>query len=105
MRNTAKLPPVRVERGLELRGYAQRETLRGERVAGLNALARLLDSAIMVPGTNLRLGLDAVLGVIPGIGDFLTGAFSLYFVHEAHRFGASKHLRPHAWQCRSRWFG
>ena len=72
--------------------YTQRETSRGERVARLDVLARLLDSAIMVPGINVRLGLDAVLGLIPGIGDFVTMLMSLYIVHEAHQLGAPKHL-------------
>ena len=36
-------------------------------------LARLLDSAIRIPGTNLYLGLDPLIGLIPGIGDALAG--------------------------------
>jgi len=73
-------------------GYSQRERSRGERVARLNALAKLLDSAVLVPGTNVRLGLDGVLGLVPGIGDFVTTLMSLYIVYEAHQLGVPKHL-------------
>ena len=41
---------------------------------------------------NLRFGLDAVLGLVPGIGDLLTTAMSLYIVHEARQLGAPLHL-------------
>ena len=42
---------------------------RRERVARLDALANLLDIALVVPGTNMRFGLDALIGLVPGIGD------------------------------------
>ena len=65
---------------------------RAERIARLDALARLFDTALVVPGTNFRFGLDAIVGLIPGIGDALTTAASLYIVHEAYQLGAPKHL-------------
>jgi hypothetical protein len=52
----------------------------------------LLDSAFVVPGTNIRFGLDAIVGLFPGIGDFLTSLVSLYIVHEARQLGAPAHL-------------
>jgi hypothetical protein len=61
---------------------------RAERVARLDALATLLDTAILIPGTNIRFGLDALIGLVPGIGDVITTALSLYIVHEARMLGA-----------------
>jgi hypothetical protein len=61
-------------------------------VERLDQVARLLDSAILVPGTNLRFGADAVIGLVPGIGDLITTAISAWIVYEAHRLGAPKHL-------------
>jgi hypothetical protein len=50
------------------------EDLRAEAMAKmLDRLAWLMDQAIPIPGTNLRVGLDAVIGLLPGGGDFLTG--------------------------------
>jgi len=57
---------------------------------GLRTLARLLDDAIRVPGTNFRIGLDPILGLVPGIGDLLGGAASAYAILVAARLGASK---------------
>jgi hypothetical protein len=65
---------------------------RRERIARLEALASLLDSALVIPGVNVRFGLDAVIGLIPGIGDAITAALSLFIVHEAHQLGAPSHL-------------
>jgi uncharacterized protein DUF4112 len=42
------------------------------------------------PGTNVRFGLD--VGLVPGIGDIITTAMSLYIVHEARELGAPGHL-------------
>lgn len=50
-------------------------------------LSRLLDSAIGIPGTSFRLGLDPVLGLVPGAGDFIGTALSAYIVIEAARIG------------------
>jgi hypothetical protein len=65
---------------------------REQRIARLDALATLLDTAVLVPGTNIRFGLDAVVGLVPGIGDLVTTAMSLYIVHEARQLGAPAHL-------------
>ena len=54
-----------------------------------SALAALLDDAIRIPGTNIRFGLDPVIGLVPGLGDLLGGAASAYIILEAARAGAS----------------
>ena len=69
-----------------------RSRSRYERVARLDALATLLDTAFILPGTNVRFGLDALIGLVPGIGDAITTAMSLYIVHEARQLGAPLHL-------------
>lgn len=56
----------------------------------LNRLAYLLDERFSIPGTNWRFGLDAIIGLIPGLGDLVTSAISAYIVSEAHRLGASR---------------
>jgi hypothetical protein len=65
---------------------------RADRIARIDALATLLDTVLVVPGTNIRFGLDAVIGLVPGIGDAITTVMSLYIVHEAHQLGAPRHL-------------
>ncbi len=65
---------------------------RAERIARLDALANLLDTAILVPGTNIRFGIDAMIGLIPGIGDAITTLMSLYIVREARELGVPRHV-------------
>ncbi len=65
---------------------------RAERIARLEALASLLDTAILIPGTNIRFGADAIIGLVPGLGDLVTTALSLYIVREARALGAPRHL-------------
>jgi len=65
---------------------------RYERVARLDTLANLLDTAFILPGTNVRLGFDALIGLVPGIGDAITTLISLYIVHEARQLGAPSHI-------------
>lgn len=70
----------------------KRSRSRRERIARLDTLATLLDTAILIPGTNIRFGLDAVIGLVPGIGDVITTAVSLFIVHEARELGAPGHV-------------
>jgi hypothetical protein len=51
------------------------------------ALARALDAAVRIPGTPIRIGLDAILGLIPGGGDIAGAALSGYIVLLATRRG------------------
>jgi Domain of unknown function (DUF4112) len=54
----------------------------------VRAVAVLLDDALRVPGTNIRFGLDPLIGLIPGLGDLVGGAASAYIILEAARAGA-----------------
>src|SRR5688572_13606844 len=60
------------------------------RLRRIRALARLLDTAYVVPGTSFRIGLDPILGLIPGLGDLLSLGISAYLFHEARQLGASR---------------
>lgn len=56
----------------------------------LRRLANLLDSAISIPGTRWRIGLDPLIGLIPGAGDAVAAALSIYIVVEAYRLGVRR---------------
>jgi hypothetical protein len=58
----------------------------------LDWLANLMDAAIIIPGTRITVGLDALIGLAPGIGDTVTTLISLWMVKEAHELGAPKHI-------------
>jgi Domain of unknown function (DUF4112) len=55
--------------------------------ARLDALSRLFDIAFMIPGTNVRFGIEAILRLVPGIGDAAASALSCWLLYEAHRLG------------------
>ncbi|MEG4276305.1 DUF4112 domain-containing protein [Microcoleus sp. MON1_C1] len=60
-----------------------------ERLATLNRirkLSRLMDTAIGIPGTKFRIGLDPIIGLVPGAGDIVDTAFSAYLIYLATRF-------------------
>ncbi len=65
---------------------------REQRLARLDAVARLLDVAFMLPGTNIRYGIDGIIRLIPVIGDLIASAFSLWLVREARALGAPWHV-------------
>jgi Domain of unknown function (DUF4112) len=57
------------------------------RLKRLRQLSQLLDSAIVIPGTKRRIGIDPILGLIPGGGDTVSAALSGYIIIEAARMG------------------
>ena len=65
---------------------------REQRLARLDALAKLLDVAFIVPGTKIRYGIDGLIGLIPVVGDIITTAISLWVVREARALGAPWHI-------------
>ncbi|HVF34542.1 MAG TPA: DUF4112 domain-containing protein [Candidatus Saccharimonadia bacterium] len=66
------------------------EPLANESADDVRKLARLLDAAVRIPGTNIRIGLDALLGFVPGVGDAIGAALSGYIVLAAARLGLPK---------------
>ena len=61
-------------------------------MARVEALARLMDGAIAIPGTNIRMGLDALIGLVPVAGDMISGIISSYLIWEARQLGAPNWL-------------
>lgn len=55
-------------------------------------LARLMDAAVTIPGTRITVGLDALLGLVPGLGDAIGVALSTQIVLAAARVGAPFHV-------------
>jgi hypothetical protein len=50
----------------------------------------LLEGLFVIPGINRRVGLDAIVGLIPGIGDLVTTAMGAWLVWEARNLGMSR---------------
>ena len=65
---------------------------REQRLARLDAIAKLLDVAFVLPGTNIRYGIDGIIGLIPVVGDIIATALSLWLVREARALGAPWHV-------------
>ncbi|MBW9091441.1 DUF4112 domain-containing protein [Rhizobium wenxiniae] len=57
------------------------------RLRRLHGIARLMDTAIRIPGTGIRFGADSVFGLIPVIGDAGGALVGLYIINEARRMG------------------
>jgi hypothetical protein len=57
----------------------------------LRTVAMMMDTAIAIPGTNIRIGADSLLGLVPGIGDFAGALVGLAIVNEARRLGVPGH--------------
>ena len=64
-------------------------------LVALRRFARLMDEAFTIPGTRFQVGLDALLGLIPGIGDVIGGVLSTWIIAGAlrHRVPAGIILR------------
>jgi len=55
----------------------------------MRRLARLYDAGLRIPGTRWEIGLDPLIGLVPGIGDALGAGVSTYILVQAARCGAS----------------
>jgi hypothetical protein len=82
-----KPPTDRVLEGEVLPPESEAERELRER---LNFLAWLLDSSIPIPGTRLTVGLDALIGLFPFIGDLLGVVASSYILAQANRMGVGR---------------
>jgi hypothetical protein len=58
----------------------------------IDRLATWLDTAFILPGTNVRFGVESLLRLVPGIGDAAASALSCYLLYEAHRLGVPRLL-------------
>jgi hypothetical protein len=59
----------------------------------IEALATMLDSWVAIPGTDVRIGLDPLVGLLPGVGDVIMLVASLYVVDRLSRLGLSRWAR------------
>ena len=73
-------------------GQVEVRTVEHRSLERLRWLGNLLDNSIPVPGTRFRFGLDSLIGLVPGIGDLVGGALSLFIVVEAARLGIPRPL-------------
>ena len=58
----------------------------------IDRLATVFDTAFILPGTNVRFGVESLLRLVPGIGDAAASALSCYLLYEAHRLGVPRLL-------------
>ncbi len=82
------MKPAPSNQVLEIGPSPKRDGLRPN--AELEWIANLMDGIFHVPGLGLRFGLDAILGLIPGVGDTLTTVVSVYILTAANRLGVSR---------------
>lgn len=61
------------------------------RVKRIALIARLTDTAIRVPGTDVKLGLDAVIGAVPLVGDMVMLCVSAVLIRDAQKLGVPSH--------------
>jgi hypothetical protein len=59
-------------------------------VARVEAVSLLMDSLFEIPGTKVRIGLDALIGIVPVVGDLISQIISSYIIWEARRLGVSR---------------
>jgi len=60
---------------------------REDSLARITLLAKLMDNAFVIPGLNRRVGLDSVIGLVPGVGDAISAAIASYIIWEARQLG------------------
>ncbi len=87
-------PEITTPEGLALekaRTHAQDKKIQ-KQLAQLDILADLMDSKFRLPGTPIRLGVDTLIGLIPGIGDTIGLGVSAYIITHAARLGAKKSI-------------
>jgi hypothetical protein len=70
----ARAPAARIERGLRR----------------MDKLTWMLDEMVPMPGTSRRIGIDSLLGLVPGVGDLLSTALQGYVLVEAVRLGVPR---------------
>ncbi len=58
--------------------------------ARVTAMEHLLERSFVIPGVNIPVGLDALIGLVPVVGDIVTGAMGAYIVWEARNLGLPK---------------
>jgi hypothetical protein len=67
-------------------------TVGHRRLERLRRVGYLLDNSIPIPGTRFRLGIESLIGLVPGLGDIAGGILSLYIIAQSARLGAPRSL-------------
>jgi len=99
MQTLAASPIVRprsARSGGEKKASATRSATTARRQAArqrLITLTRLMDGLFEIPGIRRQVGLDAVIGMVPVVGDLVSAGVGLYLVFEARELGASRWLQ------------
>jgi hypothetical protein len=81
------MPGGREGRGGVAKSEPAGDDAQGARVRRLDTLGYLLDDSIPIPGTGVRVGLDAVIGLVPGLGDIAGVVLSSWIVLQSARLG------------------
>lgn len=81
---TPNHPPYEFDAGLT------RDESVSQSLSRLDTLARIMDSAFRIPGTEIVMGFDALIGLVPIIGDAVASAIGGYIIWEARRLGVSR---------------
>ena len=61
-----------------------------ETLLRLQLLSQRLDESITLPGTKYKIGIDPIIGLIPGGGDVIGGILSMYIMHTGIKMGVQK---------------
>ncbi|MCI5066104.1 DUF4112 domain-containing protein [bacterium] len=61
-----------------------------ESLFNIQRLTELLDAAFCIPGTKIRIGVDSVIGLVPGVGDSVSAMLSSYLLYRGARLGVRK---------------
>jgi hypothetical protein len=69
---------------------AQRVDCLGLRLRRIAMITKITDTAVTVPGTDVKIGLDAVVGAVPIAGDLVMGAVALVLINDARHLGVPK---------------
>ena len=56
----------------------------------IEAMERVLERSFTIPGTNMPVGLDAIVGLVPVMGDVISAAMGAYIIWEASNLGLPK---------------
>ena len=66
--------------------------LNEEKLLRLKLLSERLDNSIKIPGTNQKIGIDPIIGLIPILGDFIGVIFSTYIMYSGIKMGVSSKI-------------
>jgi hypothetical protein len=85
MPRTIDITPPNTTRNRSRAGRSYADIDKRAAVARLDALARLFDTAFILPGTKIRFGVESLMRLVPGIGDAAASALSCWLLYEAKR--------------------